>query len=90
MSSISGTASISLAARKADPEETTVRVAFRPYSHEEVQTYLRKISRDFGRPGQRWRFETAQTPDTETNIWIIDFMFKNPHEALLFGLKYSR
>ena len=69
---------------------TTVRVVFDPYDHPTVQEYLRRVSSDFGyRNRDRWYYVTSREPATQ-DAWALDFKFRDPHDAVLFGLKYLR
>jgi hypothetical protein len=67
-----------------------IRVVFAPYNHNDVQQVLRAVVKDFGRPGQRWRYRTPDLGEAENNVWQLDFYFANPHDAIIFGLKYQR
>lgn len=65
-----------------------IRVWFRPYNHEDVQTLLQAVVKEFGRPGRRWRYRSPDLDEQETNVWCLDFTFANPHDAMVFSLKY--
>jgi hypothetical protein len=66
-------------------------VVFQPYNYQQVADLLKRVSAWFGMPGhaRRWFFETAHTPDTESNLWIIDFYFFESQDAVMFGLKFQ-
>jgi hypothetical protein len=74
------------------PFSHRVRYQFVPYSYEQVRDLLREVTLDFGAPGQtrRWQFESALAPDTVNDHFVLDFRFQDPHDAVMFGLKYLR
>lgn len=69
-----------------------MRITFRPYDQAEVSRFLKLVYQDFGRDKTRWYY---RSPDIETiidepNIWILEFLFRDPHDATMFGLKYLK
>ena len=74
------------------PFSHRVRYEFRPYSYALVRDLLREVALDFGAPGQtrRWQFESVTTLDKGHNDYLLDFCFQDPHDAMMFGLKYLR
>jgi hypothetical protein len=79
-------------------QQPPIRVVFRPYDHDAVQALLKQVSMEFGRPGPRYRYispadtfpELNEIMAHEANAWTLDFHFANPHDAIIFGLKYQR
>jgi hypothetical protein len=73
------------------PTFATVRISFEPYNHDQVQTLLKKVYQDFGRDKSRWYYQSPLLDiDTLVNTWTVDFVFRDPHDATLFGLKYLK
>jgi hypothetical protein len=73
------------------PTYATVRISFDPYNHEQVQTFLKQVSKDFGRDRSRWYYRSPILDiETQVNTWTVDFLFRDPYDATLFGLKYLR
>lgn len=71
------------------PTFSTVRITFDPYSHEEVQRLLLQVHKQFGRDKSRWYYISPDVDQLDGNAWVLDFKFRNPHDATLFGLKYQ-
>ena len=74
------------------PFSHRVRYEFVPYSYDQVRDLLREVALDFGAPGRtrRWQFESVTTPNKSNDEYILDFCFQDPHDAMIFGLKYLR
>ena len=71
------------------PSFATVRISFDPYNHEQVQVFLKKVQQDFGRDRTRWYYRSPCLGlDDVVNTWTVDFCFRDPHDATMFGLKY--
>lgn len=68
------------------PPFTQVVRQWEIYNYHEVQRCLRKTQREFGRPGQgRWSFEVDVDVDLRCQAY---FRFRDPHDAMIFALKY--
>lgn len=77
--------------RERTPPHAAVRIEFDPYNHDQVQEFLKKVYQDFGRDKSRWYYRSPTLDlDDLVNTWTVDFIFRDPHDATLFGLKYLR
>jgi hypothetical protein len=68
-----------------------VKVVIDPYSRRKVQDLLQLARRDFGSNRNRWQWKSD--PDfnakVEGGAWGMIFVFQDPHDAVMFSLKYS-
>ena len=73
------------------PFHVSVRIEFDPYNHDQVQDFLKKVYQDFGRDKSRWYYRSPIIElDMLVNTWTVDFIFRDPHDATMFGLKYLK
>jgi hypothetical protein len=72
-----------------------VKICHSPYTPQEVQALLQAVQKDFGKNKDRyyWKWVSSDTTpsDTEPDLdWVMAFYFRDPHDAIMFSLKYSR
>jgi len=67
----------------------SVRITFDPYNHDQVQEFLIQVYKDFGRDKGRWYYRSPDIGTIENNVWVLEFFFRDPHDATIFGLKYQ-
>ena len=73
------------------PSHAAVRIEFDPYNHDQVQDFLKRVYQDFGRDKSRWYYRSPTLElDELVNTWTVDFIFRDPYDATLFGLKYLK
>ena len=72
------------------PTYPTVRITFDPYNHDQVQEFLIRVTREFGRDRGRWYYRSPDIGTIENNVWVLDFYFREANDALMFSLKYLR
>jgi hypothetical protein len=68
----------------------SVRITFDPYDHDDVQKFLIRVYQDFGRDKGRWYYRSPDIVTIDDNAWVLEFFFRDPNDAVIFGLKYSR
>ena len=72
------------------PQPHYVRVTFDPYDHDQVQDFWSKIRKEFSTKDDVYRWSYSCPSSHKSNVWILDFRFRDIEDAIIFGLKYSR
>jgi hypothetical protein len=67
------------------------------YNHRTIQEHLRAVNREFGLPyfdagcsTDRRYARSAVTRSTDSRSYTISYYFRDPHDAILFSLKYVK
>jgi hypothetical protein len=68
------------------------------YNHRAIQDHHRAVNQEFGLPfieghrgaERRYMRSAGSVPNLLTNSYSVDYYFENPHDAILFSLKYVR
>ena len=68
-------------------EYTQVRRAYTEYDPQAWMRLMSSINDEFGRSGKRWQW-IMNNELSQGNAWVVDFYFEDPHDAILFQLKY--
>jgi hypothetical protein len=74
------------------PPFTRVRRHWEVYDYDEVSRCLEKTRREFGQHSKqgRWYFKAEWPYDVydKKESCNMDFFFRDPHDAMIFALKY--
>jgi len=68
------------------------------YNHRAIQDHHRAVNQEFGLPfivghqgaERRYMRSAGSVPNLLTNSYSVDYYFENPHDAVMFSLKYVR
>jgi DUF971 family protein len=63
---------------------TRIQRVWEPYVHAEVKQCLTQVRREFGMDKRRWQFRG----DGGHSRYTVNFYFRDPHDAMIFALKY--
>ena len=66
---------------------TIVQRQFIKYDPVEWMNLITSVNREFGKTGKRWQW-IMNNELSVGNAWVADFYFENPHDAVMFQLKY--
>lgn len=74
---------------KDEIEQTYTRVEreYREYDPHAWMRLIASVNDDFGRSGKRWQW-IMNNEKSVGNAWVVDFYFLDPHDAIMFQLKY--
>jgi hypothetical protein len=70
-----------------------VKICHSPYNPDEVQALLQAVQKEFGRNKDRyyWKWALSTTKISAEDVdWNMEFYFRDPHDAIIFSLKYSK
>jgi hypothetical protein len=70
-----------------DPNYTLVQRQYLEYDPKVWMRLISSIIRELGQPGRRWQW-IMNNELSQGNAWVVDFYFENPHDAIMFQLKY--
>jgi hypothetical protein len=67
------------------------------YNHRAIQDHHRAVNQEFGLPfivghqgAERRYMRSAGVVSSDTNSYKLNYYFQNPHDAVMFSLKYVR
>jgi len=73
--------------KQVPPESTVVTRSWEEYDPAAWMYLIQSITKEFGKTGPRWQW-IMNGELSVGNAWSVDFHFADPHDAVMFQLKY--